>query len=552
MTVTFSAPTSTVAMVSATTALLRLSCLSSLSSPLGVSAQTTPQLVWSDEFNNANSASPDPTYWSFDLGDGSDSIGVSGWGNGELQHYTDRPENVLVNDGHLKITVRRESDGRFTSARLKTENKLAFQYGTLMIKMSPPDVVSGLWPALWTMGNGFDATTWPSMGEINIAELGNRGRDNRRVFSAAHWLHQGTYALYDGIFDSPVDLNGEFNIYRLEWTPTMLSTFLNDQLMWEMDISPEKCLDCEEFHRPHSLRLNVAVGGGFTTDSDCGGSSSASSSGGCDFRAAEDITAPLPGEMVIDWIRLYDNGDTILVRPTAAPSPVQVTLAPTDGSVIVPPQPTIAQTPAPTEGMVIVPAPTTESPVAAPPSGGESNPPPTQPPTNAPVLPETTPQPTDPFVVVPPPTTSLPLQTDPPVMTETTPSPTSSFVVVPPPTTPAPVASIVTNPPVSQEVGGGGGSSGGKAGKAGKGGKAKKKGSKSETESSGSSKSKKKSSKSSVSAFQEGDNIFESETIFTSITSAMQLGTSAATGTSTSLLQGILVAVAAAGIMLII
>ncbi|MEJ2384636.1 MAG: glycoside hydrolase family 16 protein, partial [Xanthomonadales bacterium] len=45
------------------------------------------QVLWSDEFDAG--PRPDPATWSYDLGAG-------GWGNRELQAYTDRPANVRV------------------------------------------------------------------------------------------------------------------------------------------------------------------------------------------------------------------------------------------------------------------------------------------------------------------------------------------------------------------------------------------------------------------------------------------------------------------------
>ncbi len=100
------------------------------------------QVLWSEEFDTGTS--PDTTVWSYDLG-------ASGWGNNELQEYTNSYQNVRVEDGNLVITVQKGANG-FTSARMRTENKLTFKYGTIEARIKMPDLADGLWPAFWTTG----------------------------------------------------------------------------------------------------------------------------------------------------------------------------------------------------------------------------------------------------------------------------------------------------------------------------------------------------------------------------------------------------------------
>ena len=316
-------------------------------------------LLWSDEFDSETATSPDANNWNFDLGNGSAYGLPAGWGNGELQVYTDSLKNVRVEDNMLKIVAQRNGDS-FTSGRIHTDSKFAFQYGSLMANISHPDVVSGLWPAFWTMGDGFQPTDWPRSGEIDICEVGSKGKDNRKIYSAAHWEHDNGYALHDGTFSHPEDLNGTFHIYRMEWNKTKITTWVDDYFIWEMDISPENCVDCNEFHQPHAIRFNVAVGGGFTTDCPCGGGSSSAysstnssecqdssssshgSSGGCAFRTPSEINAPFPGEMQIEWVRVFANDDTLLSSvpssmPTDAPTiqqGVEEGSAPTSATVV--------------------------------------------------------------------------------------------------------------------------------------------------------------------------------------------------------------------------
>lgn len=262
---------------------------------LGLSFSASAQVLWSDEFNAGTA--PDSNVWSYDLGDG-------GWGNSELQEYTDDPANVRVDGGHLVITAQEQllngNRRKFTSARIKTEDKLTFQYGTIEASIMVPDLADGLWPAFWTLGNNFGQVGWPDSGELDVLEMGSEaaisaGVINRRVSSAAHWEHNNGNADYGLSYDSPTDLNGSFHTLRMEWTPDLISTYIDDNWIWSIDITSASCTDCTEFHQPHFMIFNLAVGGSFTGL----------------FRANE-ITAPIPAELRVDWVRISDNGFTIL------------------------------------------------------------------------------------------------------------------------------------------------------------------------------------------------------------------------------------------------
>ena len=253
------------------------------------------QVLWSEEFDQGSE--PNPEIWSYDLGAG-------GWGNSELQEYTSDAANVRVENGHLVISAQekilRGNRRSFTSARIKTEDKLTFKYGTIEARIKTPDVANGLWPAFWTLGANFSQVGWPDCGELDVMEMGSAaaiadGVVNRRVSSTAHWEHNGSYASYGLSWDSAVDLNEDFHVYRMEWTPDLVSTYIDNQWIWSIDITSESCTDCSEFHQPHFIILNLAVGGSFPQL----------------FRSNE-ITAPIPGDLVIDYVRIYDNGFTEL------------------------------------------------------------------------------------------------------------------------------------------------------------------------------------------------------------------------------------------------
>jgi len=133
-------------------------------------------LAWSDEFDGANASRPDHSKWKFE-------VGGNGWGNHELEYYTDRPENSRVDQGKLIIEARREDytgeDGvtrRYTSARLVTRGTFSQAYGRFTARIKLPRG-QGVWPAFWLLGDDFEKVSWPACGEIDIME--NIGKSRR-------------------------------------------------------------------------------------------------------------------------------------------------------------------------------------------------------------------------------------------------------------------------------------------------------------------------------------------------------------------------------------
>jgi beta-glucanase (GH16 family) len=255
------------------------------------SRRNQPQLIWSEEFNTGTV--PDANFWNYDTG-------ATGWGNQELQLYTDLPSNARVENGNLVITARRHEDGEepFTSARIHTQDKLEFQYGILVARIKLPDLEDGLWPAFWALGSDFSEVGWPDCGELDVMELGHSeairdGQVNHRVGSAAHWEHKGEHALYHQSLDSDSDLSKDFHIFRMTWTPEFVRTSVDGEPVWTMDLRKRSCSDCSEFHQPFFVILNLAVGGTYPGK-----------------LAPDEITAPFPAEMLVDYVRLYDNGFT--------------------------------------------------------------------------------------------------------------------------------------------------------------------------------------------------------------------------------------------------
>lgn len=137
----------------------------------------TFHLVWSDEFRGTNL---DTSSWNYE-------VGAGGWGNNELQNYTDREDNVYLSDDCLHIKAKREyyAGSQFTSGRIQTKKKRYFKYGKMeaRIRVNGGNQ-NGVWPAFWMMGNDYDRNGWPRCGELDIMEHAN---SNRYVEGTLHW-----------------------------------------------------------------------------------------------------------------------------------------------------------------------------------------------------------------------------------------------------------------------------------------------------------------------------------------------------------------------------
>ncbi len=265
------------------------------------------EVIWSDEFDTGTSL--DKSVWSYDLGAG-------GWGNRELQEYTSATQNVRIENGNLVITAIQTTSGGtgspFTSARVRTEDKLTFKYGTIEARIKIPDLADGLWPAFWTLGNNFNQVGWPACGELDVMEMGSSSAItadviNRRVGSAAHWENHGAGASYGQFLDSASNLDDGFHIFSMEWTPERITTYIDGKQIWTFHIKIDSCADCSEFHQPHFIILNMAVGGNYTG-----------------LLNSNQITATTPAEMLIDYIRIHDNGFTELGGSSVPNDPIGI------------------------------------------------------------------------------------------------------------------------------------------------------------------------------------------------------------------------------------
>ncbi len=241
--------------------------------------QRSWQLVWSDEFDGLAGTSPDPTKWTYDIGTGS-----NGWGNQELEYYTNRPENVSMDgNGNLVLTARREAfaGSAFTSARIKTKGLFSQTYGRFEARLKTP-YGPGLWPAFWMLGDDIDTNPWPQCGEIDIMEL--RGQEPNIINGTVHGPgYSGGAAITQSFGFTDRRFDTEYHTFAVEWSENQIDFFVDERLykrLLSADLTGEWVFDS-----PFFLIMNVAVGGnyvGFPTSK-----------------------TPFPQSMTVDYVRVY-------------------------------------------------------------------------------------------------------------------------------------------------------------------------------------------------------------------------------------------------------
>jgi beta-glucanase (GH16 family) len=234
-------------------------------------------LVWHDEFE---STELDRTNWTFD-------IGGNGWGNQELQMYTDRPENIRIEDGILVIEAREEPElvgGRnYSSSRIKTQGLHSWAYGRIEARIKLPHG-QGIWPAFWMLGEDLYRKGWPGAGEIDILEF--IGREPNRIYAT---VHAPGYSGGDGVGGSlfvPGDsLRSDFHVYAIEWEENEIRWYFDDQEYFRL--TPDDVPDEWIFDHPFFIILNLAVGGRWP--------------------GYPDDTTTFPQFLYVDYVRVYQR-----------------------------------------------------------------------------------------------------------------------------------------------------------------------------------------------------------------------------------------------------
>ncbi|WP_394830445.1 glycoside hydrolase family 16 protein [Pendulispora rubella] len=242
------------------------------------------QLAWSDEFELPDGSPVDPATWTHELGG-------DGWGNEELQYYTDGTDNAVIRGGALVMTAKSGASThscwygacRYTSARLVTKGKFEPRYGRIEARIRVP-AGKGMWPAFWLLGANMDNVGWPQCGEIDVME--NVGHEPHEVYGS---LHGDGYSNENGLITGytvpGAPLSEAYHRYAVEWEAGAIRFYVDDVLYstrTPADVPPGRAW---AFDHPFYILLNVAVGGTWPGD--------------------PDEATHFPQTMQVDWVRAY-------------------------------------------------------------------------------------------------------------------------------------------------------------------------------------------------------------------------------------------------------
>ena len=268
------------------------------------------QLVWNDEFSQANGSSPDSSKWGYDIGGG-------GYGNNELESYTSRTNNARIEGGQLVIEARQENytgpdsiPRNYTSARMLTRGKWSWTYGRIEARIKIPKG-QGIWPAFWMLGTNIDAgVNWPNCGEIDIMENIGKTTEQAKVYGTIHGPQSGgdynggagvggSYTLPLGVFAD------DYHVFAVEWTTNQIKWYVDTNLYFTATPASLPSGGTWVFTNAQYLILNVAVGGNWPGN--------------------PDGTTVFPQQMLVDYVRVYSP---VTVPPTAPAAPTGLTVSP--------------------------------------------------------------------------------------------------------------------------------------------------------------------------------------------------------------------------------
>ena len=258
-------------------AIVALNMLSSCTSDETQTVTTFNNITFEDNFDVEGT--PNASNWDFNIG-----TGENGWGNNELQYYTNREENVTVQNGYLLITAREEAfeGSSYTSGRILTKGKFDQTYGRFEARIRLP-YGQGMWPAFWMLGddnNGEDI--WPQIGEIDIMEY--RGQNPSVILGSVHGPGYSAGNSVGESYTIPNDrFDTDFHVFGVEWGPNYINYYVDDVLYNR--ITPEDVSGEWVFNKPFYMILNLAVGG--------------------DFVGSPNSETVFPQTMIVDYVRAY-------------------------------------------------------------------------------------------------------------------------------------------------------------------------------------------------------------------------------------------------------
>lgn len=242
------------------------------------------KLVWSDEFDGS---SLDMSKWIF-------NIGGSGWGNNELQYYTDG-DNIKVLDGKLIIEARKMPFGgnEYTSARILTKGKASWTYGKIEARIKLP-YGKGIWSAFWMLGENIDSAGYPNCGEIDIMEMvgSTDGSENATIWGSLHRPDpdstepakvKSDTASYKNVHGNW--FNDDYHVFGIVWSSRQVQFYVDNHLFKKVKIPLSGSDGYAVFRKPFFIILNLAVGGAWP--------------------GSPDATTDWPKQMEVDWVRVY-------------------------------------------------------------------------------------------------------------------------------------------------------------------------------------------------------------------------------------------------------
>ncbi len=260
-------------------------------------------LVWSDEFANAGGANalPDAKTWTYDTG-------YRCCGNNELETYCAagsatapcdpaNPNAYIDTTGVLHIVGRNTSGTTYSSARLKTQGVFSFMYGRIEARMKLPES-QGMWPAFWLLGNNITTVSWPACGELDVME--HIDGSNPPFYAGAQppgydWIagsvHGGTTSAHlDGTqkYNPQGFSAAAWHTYGMSWTKGQVQFYVDDPANVYATYTPATFGNPWPFDAgPQFIILNLAIGG--------------------DWPGSPDATTVFPGDMQVDYVRIYKN-----------------------------------------------------------------------------------------------------------------------------------------------------------------------------------------------------------------------------------------------------
>lgn len=271
-------------VVSANESNLKNRSFNDITSSIIVRRATPGNLAWADEFNSI-----DFNNWTFEVGGG-------GWGNNELQYYTNGQNASIQYDSAagsnvLVIEARQENPANYncwygactyTSTRLISRDKRSFKYGRIEARIKLPQT-QGIWPAFWALGNAFATQGWPQGGEIDIME--HVGFEPTLTHGALHGPGYSGNTPISGTYDVGERVDANYHIYAIEWDTNQIRWYVDDNHFYTATRAQVEQYGQWVYDQPFWLLLNVAVGG--------------------NWPGYPDGSSRFPQRMYVDYVRVY-------------------------------------------------------------------------------------------------------------------------------------------------------------------------------------------------------------------------------------------------------